>query len=58
MTEEELLKELNRLIEINDYESHKKIIELIDKEINNFKNGEKYKQQYELIKNKSEVFLL
>lgn len=58
MTEEKLLEKINQLIEIDTQESNKEIIELIDKEANNFKNGKEKTHQYALLKNKCEIRLL
>ena len=57
MTEEKILETLKELIETDDQESHKKIIEIIDKELSNKDSGVK-KQKLELLKNKSEIRLL
>ena len=57
MTEENILETLSELSKIDDYESHKKIIEIIEKELTDKDSGVK-KQKLELLKNKSEIRLL
>lgn len=53
----ETLEEIKRLQEIDDKESHEKIIELVDKETKVLPN-KKEEKQYTFIKNKSEIRLL
>ncbi len=55
MTEEKFVEEIKKLTEIGDLESHKKIVELVDKEIGIFKDNSAKKTLYEYLKKKSEI---